>query len=59
MFTKGQNVAIACEQYGEADKTTLLQFIGGRTGSYVQDYLCEKGIHQVTGQLIILRFSFC
>lgn len=46
---KGQNFAIACEQYGEADKITLLQFIGGRNGAYVQNYLCEKGIHQVTG----------
>ncbi|KAJ3053565.1 hypothetical protein HK097_003942 [Rhizophlyctis rosea] len=45
---KGQNVAMACEQHGEKDKVSILQFIGGMTGSYIQRVLDEKGIHQIS-----------
>ncbi|KAJ3273889.1 hypothetical protein HK104_004212 [Borealophlyctis nickersoniae] len=43
----GQNFAMACEQYGEKDKITILQFVGGMTGKYIQSVLEEKGIHQI------------
>ncbi len=46
---KGQNFAIACEQYGEKDKISVLQFVGGRNGSFIQQVLQEKGIHQICG----------
>lgn len=41
---------MACEQHGEKDKVTILQFIGGMTGSYIQRVLDEKGIHQISGK---------
>ncbi|KAJ3039904.1 hypothetical protein HDV00_011687 [Rhizophlyctis rosea] len=39
---------MACEQHGEKDKVTILQPIGGMTGSYIQRVLDEKGIHQIS-----------
>lgn len=45
----GQNFAIACEQYGEKDKISVLHFVGGRNGMFVQNVLQEKGIHQICG----------
>ncbi|KAL7748960.1 hypothetical protein RI367_005608 [Sorochytrium milnesiophthora] len=45
---KGQNVAIACQQYGRASQVTVLQFVGGPTGEYIRSVLDEKGIHHVS-----------
>ena len=45
---KGQNFAIACGQYGELDKVTVVQAVGGMTGKYCEAYLDEVGIHHVT-----------
>ncbi|KAI8895693.1 Ribokinase-like protein [Globomyces pollinis-pini] len=45
---KGQNFAIACSQYGEADKITILQALGGMTGRCIQDYLDELHLEHVT-----------
>ncbi|ORZ29391.1 Ribokinase-like protein [Catenaria anguillulae PL171] len=41
---KGQNVAIAVQQLGLADKVCVLQFSGGVTGKYICDALREKRI---------------
>ncbi|KAI9190318.1 hypothetical protein H9P43_001752 [Blastocladiella emersonii ATCC 22665] len=43
---KGQNVAIAIQQLGRADKICVLQFTGGTTGKYIRDALAEKHISQ-------------
>ncbi|KAI8903171.1 hypothetical protein EDD86DRAFT_278861 [Gorgonomyces haynaldii] len=40
----GQNFAIACSQWGEGDKVTVLQCVGGMTGEYIKSYLDEFGI---------------
>ncbi|KAJ3255784.1 hypothetical protein HK103_006042 [Boothiomyces macroporosus] len=45
---KGQNFAIACSQYGETDKITVLQMTGGMTGSYIVSYLDELSIEHIT-----------
>jgi fructose-1-phosphate kinase PfkB-like protein len=38
---------MACEQYGQSDRVTLLQFVGGITGNFITQVLSEKNIHQV------------
>ncbi|KAI9222146.1 hypothetical protein BC828DRAFT_404310 [Blastocladiella britannica] len=48
---KGQNVAIAIEQLGWADKVSVLQFTGGVTGKYIRDALDRKGIAQFNVQV--------
>lgn len=48
---KGQNFAIACSQYGEMDKVTVVQAVGGMTGKYCEAFLDEVGIHHVTIKL--------
>jgi fructose-1-phosphate kinase PfkB-like protein len=45
----GQNFAMACEQYAQHDRVTLLQFVGGMTGNFITQVLDEKQIHQVNG----------
>lgn len=45
---KGQNFAIACSQYNETDKVTVLQCTGGMTGSYISAYLDELHIEHIT-----------
>ncbi|RKP05653.1 Ribokinase-like protein [Thamnocephalis sphaerospora] len=44
---KGQNFVMACEQYGQHDRVTLLQFVGGMTGTFITQVLEEKNIHQI------------
>lgn len=45
---KGQNVAIACANYGEADKISVLQVAGGVTGDYITHYLDELSVEHFT-----------
>jgi fructose-1-phosphate kinase PfkB-like protein len=45
---KGQNFAIAVSQYGEKDKVTVFQCVGGMTGKYIEAYLDELEIDHVT-----------
>ena len=49
---KGQNFAIACAQYGELDKVTVVQAVGGMTGKYCEAYLDEVGIHHITSNYV-------
>ncbi|KAI9596657.1 hypothetical protein BDF19DRAFT_438196 [Syncephalis fuscata] len=44
---KGQNFAMACEQYAQHERVTLLQFVGGMTGNFITQVLDEKHIHQI------------
>jgi fructose-1-phosphate kinase PfkB-like protein len=46
---KGQNFAIACQQYGYVDKVSILQFTGGLTGSYIKSELNDKNVHHIDG----------
>ncbi|KAJ1959205.1 hypothetical protein IWQ62_004705 [Dispira parvispora] len=45
---KGQNCALACNQYGQPHKITLLQTLGGPTGEFITKVLHDKGLHHVT-----------
>ena len=47
----GQNFAIACEQYGEKDRISILHCLGGRNGQFIQQVLQDKGIHQICGMI--------
>lgn len=44
----GQNFAIACSEYKEGDRLTVLQFVGGLTGQYIKAYLDERKIHHIS-----------
>eukprot|EP01089_Gocevia_fonbrunei_P000734 TRINITY_DN10719_c0_g1_i1.p1 TRINITY_DN10719_c0_g1~~TRINITY_DN10719_c0_g1_i1.p1 ORF type:complete len:216 (-),score=29.68 TRINITY_DN10719_c0_g1_i1:17-664(-) len=44
---KGQNFAVAAQQYSPS-RVTLLQFLGGYTGSIISDILTKKQIKQLT-----------
>ena len=46
---KGQNFAIACSEWGEGDKVSVLQLVGGMTGQFIKGYLDELGIHHISG----------
>ncbi|KAK6097452.1 hypothetical protein MT418_003071 [Batrachochytrium dendrobatidis] len=45
---KGQNFAIACAQYGESDKVSVIQFVGGMTGRYIQAFQEENNISHIS-----------
>ncbi|TPX33031.1 hypothetical protein SmJEL517_g04023 [Synchytrium microbalum] len=45
---KGQNFAMACEQYGHKEKVSIIQPLGGMTGRHIKQVLEEKGLHQLT-----------
>lgn len=42
---------MACEQYNCADQVTVLQFVGGITGSYIDAALTEKGIKHINVEI--------
>eukprot|EP00842_Homolaphlyctis_polyrhiza_P004494 jgi/Hompol1/5045/HPOL_000736-RA len=50
----GQNFAIACSQYGEGDRVTVLQFVGGMTGKFITDYLDELNIQHISHRAALL-----
>ncbi|KAH9258792.1 hypothetical protein BSLG_001842 [Batrachochytrium salamandrivorans] len=45
---KGQNFAIACGLYGDGDKLTVMQIVGGMTGRYIQAFLDERKIQHIS-----------